>query len=296
MDGGVGESEPPLALLALPCEIISAILDTAFGPAGAFDFAAIGCAGATCRALHVATCDEGLWRRIALKCGADKWSSLALTLAPHYHRVSPLASTWREEVLSRRRQAFGLLTTATDAAAAVISVAANAMPSASTHPGPVVITSDARFTPTPGLKRAEYCAAVQSVQDLLMSCDDCKADLAWSFLFDWLHSRVPTKEPLRALVIADVILGVSHPGTQPASRLDYKREVSMRSEALERVVELHVFSFSQRRDCRGFRARDERTILSASIAQLLNDQTNEIWSALARGVMLEVTNMVLRCD
>jgi hypothetical protein len=112
-------------------------------------------------------------------------------------------------------------------------------------------------------------------------------------LFDWLRSRLPTREPLRALVIADALNNGWHSAT---GRLEWAKQVRMQPAALERTVELHIYSFSEKRDCRGFRARDDRTTLSGSVGELLHQLSHPIWKALARGIGMEVTGLVLRCE
>lgn len=297
-----------VTLLDLPIELLCSVLDTLFGCASSHNFESICDAASTCRLLHTAAADNALWERIAVRCGAYSWSLLRMGV------VLPMGSDphppgmWRAEVLRARSMAFGLLEAATDAASTMASAAAEVMPSTSARCGPTVVTSASRYTATPGLKRSEYCTAVQGASRLLVEPKpaaesdankerraDWAAELAWSFLSDWLRSRLPTREPLRALVLADALSSCNSSAGE-AIRLRWASQVRMRPGTLERSVELHVYSFSEKRDCRGFRGRDDCTTLSASVGELLHQPSHPIWRTLARGLGMEITGLVLRCE
>ena len=59
------------------------------------------------------------------------------------------------------------------------------------------------------------------------------------------------------------------------------------------TIRLKIASFSQLRDCRGFRARDDVAYVDASLAKLLEMPAHPLWKALERGTVNEVRGLYL---
>ena len=63
------------------------------------------------------------------------------------------------------------------------------------------------------------------------------------------------------------------------------------TRALAARVDVMVHAFSQRRDCRGFRARDDLTTLSEPLGVLAASPQHQLWEVLDRGAVNEVRHI-----
>ena len=82
---------------------------------------------------------------------------------------------------------------------------------------------------------------------------------------------------------------------EAADALDSQmRRLALPELALPQKLEIKRYTWSQLRDCRGFRARDDVMVRRATLRELAMDDTHEIWGVLARGVRFEVQRVVLR--
>merc|ERR1712060_48307 len=102
-------------------------------------------------------------------------------------------------------------------------------------------------------------------------------------MLEWLQSAA-AERPLRALAVVAAIRSAHEKVCEDAG---------LRDALMKRRVALHISSFSQRRDCRGFRARDEVRTISGDCWTLLLQPDHLFWSALERGVRNEVRDLQL---
>ena len=58
-------------------------------------------------------------------------------------------------------------------------------------------------------------------------------------------------------------------------------------------IEVKSYTWSQLRDCRGFRARDDVHIRHVTLRELAIDDSHEVWGVLARGVKYEVQRITI---
>ena len=58
-------------------------------------------------------------------------------------------------------------------------------------------------------------------------------------------------------------------------------------------LEVKSYTWSQLRDCRGFRARDDVRIRRVTLRELALDDSHEVWGLLARGVKYEVQRITI---
>ena len=65
----------------------------------------------------------------------------------------------------------------------------------------------------------------------------------------------------------------------------------MPAGCLQAHIEVKRYSWSQARDCRGFRARDDLTTLSEPLGVLAASPQHQLWEVLDRGAVNEVRHI-----
>lgn len=121
-----------------------------------------------------------------------------------------------------------------------------------------------------------FMLGVQAVHDVL-AC----GRIALSDLRDWLATRSASAQPLRLLAVLFLLFrSVANRLCAPPALAEPGRRVSLK-----------FYTFSQRRDCRGFRARDDVHSLSASLSELAAQPEHALWRTLDRGVVNEVRHV-----
>ena len=131
-------------------------------------------------------------------------------------------------------------------------------------------------------------------------------------LIDWLRTTAAQQRPLLCLTIL-AVLQEEAPQRWLAACEDVVRELDSDDESSHRKaaarkhlqcprslplslqceVTLRWSTWSQLRDCRGFRARDDRHRRSATLLQLLQQPEAEVWRVLARGEGHEISKLSL---
>lgn len=235
-------------LVTLPHDLLCRILAAVPSFDGASCLNAIGLAAKACSALGAAAADEETWRRVAVaRC-------IGVTLR---------TDSWREAVLGAREAACERLT---DASAGVAVCALPIRVASPSRDAPVVSmsscaaplgvkqrhfdevtplaqTTHPRCRPSqPTLSPAPRCQAVERLGACLFD------GYTRPWVADWLLRPQAISEPLRALALCHAARS-----SKPSSLASLLAAVPPRT--LSRTVELRVSSFSEKRDCRGFRAR-----------------------------------------
>lgn len=154
-----------------------------------------------------------------------------------------------------------------------------------------------------------YTEAVQMVADALVAQDVAPDDLV-----DYLTSSDAAEQPIRCLALIDVLhrrsgsddstgLGTAKRAAlqQLAEACGCSDEPSGGSESvgcpsLRRRVIVKYFTWSQARDCRGFRARDEVHRINVGLHTLLAQPDHRAWNVLSRGVVNEVRQIRILAD
>lgn len=165
-----------------------------------------------------------------------------------------------------------------------------------------------------GIDPQTFVAAVQKLDGIARDGGvPCTQEpRGYLLLIDWLRTAAAQKQPLLCLsilaalqeeapqrwlaVCEDVVRDVrevnSYDERKAAARehLQFPRSLpsSLRGE-----ITLRWSTWSQLRDCRGFRARDDRHRRSATLLQLLQQPEAEVWSVLARGEGHEISKLSL---
>ncbi|EOD15981.1 hypothetical protein EMIHUDRAFT_464373 [Emiliania huxleyi CCMP1516] len=247
--------------VSLPHDLLCRILAAVPNFDGASCLNAIGLAAKACSALGAAAADEETWRRVAVaRC-------IGVTLR---------TDSWREAVLGAREAACERLT---DASAGVAVCALPIRVASPSRDAPVVSMSSCA-APL-GVKQRHFDEAVERLGACLFD------GYTRPWVADWLLRPQAISEPLRALALCHAARS-----SKPSSLASLLAAVPPRT--LSRTVELRVSSFSEKRDCRGFRARDERKTLTASVLELaLSEDRHPIWATLRRGVVMEVRDLTL---
>ena len=122
---------------------------------------------------------------------------------------------------------------------------------------------------------------------------------------DWLRTREAGRQPLRCLAILLLLhgwellmdSGQASGCSAPRNPAAYRRlrGAPWAPSALRRDVVLRWRTWSQARDCRGFRARDDVHTRTASLFELSQQPDHEFWRVLRRGVTAEVRSLEVVC-
>ena len=120
-------------------------------------------------------------------------------------------------------------------------------------------------------------------------------------LVDWLRCTASERQPLRCLAI---LAALQDKQAWLPSGCDLKKGKEARAmarrrlaaspappAALLRKISVRWLTWSQRRDCRGFRARDDVHQQSETLLELWRRPDNHVWNVLARGVANDVRDI-----
>jgi hypothetical protein len=272
-------AEPPLAFETLPFDALCGIISW-------LDTLDVCGLARTSKALHTVACNELIWaERLSRHCGEsggrvegrggrlcfrDAWTA---RMADIEHGLAFLDNT---ELTSQPH------------VCAAVGSAASPM---------VCSTSPAMRSSLRGIDPARFKRGVDTLHAYGPS--------ASSGLIDWLRTSAATRHPLRSLAVLVSLHALAYPklGCSEAvsgaaeRRAAVLHQLAFLSRApppsLRKVVTVEWSTWSQLRDCRGFRARDDLHRSTASLQELCDHPEAQLWAVLERGECHEVRELRL---
>lgn len=284
---------PPCCLETLPCDCAAGVLSCL----AITDVCSMAC---TSRSLRATCSDAIVWEHMAIARGMilrcdrrsfrSAWDSAmqAVALVPH------LTETFAAQ----------------DQCTPTVSMLSASSPVVCSSPLSTV--SVARSSYWTGISGEQFIDGVRAFQASFRAADTTR--LHPMHLVDWLHTPAAHSEPLRCLAILAAlqdekkwrpVLDSSSSSAScayPEQGPDRAREPPA-VEAVRRLLDDQAFSrtpatiwikwhtWSNLRDCRGFRARDDVHRRTAGLQELACQADHVIWRILARGITQEVRDL-----
>ena len=181
---------------------------------------------------------------------------------------------------------------------------------ASARAGPVECSSSARSTSrfsddSSSIKHTEFIQLVHSLHTYMFSAEVRGPGIATDYLCTD-HAR---HAPMRVLATLGFLYGMGDTAMAPslahldhvgtlAERVRACRELHRRfgcepPPALRAAILVRWSTWSQLRDCRGFRARDDLHKRVVTLFDLLRQPEHEVWGVIKRGICAEVQDVRL---
>lgn len=149
----------------------------------------------------------------------------------------------------------------------------------------------------------EYSQAVERIAEALMTQDISADDIV-----DYITDPAACAQPMRCLALLDALRRTCESDNgSPGARLKNARALEQLHAAcakttsggcpvLSRSIVVKYFTWSQARDCRGFRAQDDVHRITADLRTLCRHPEHAAWSVLARGVVNEVRHIRIHAE
>ena len=307
MDDGVADSPPP-TLETLPADACFQILRH-------LDPLDLCCTARASKALRAAAHDDGVWASLHRR---------RTGVRPSEDAFSVFRRRWQEE-MGRIETASDLSSLdANNGADVAEPQAATRSPSA----GPIVWGASAPRRPEAhGVDAVTFSAVVRRIIIGLRAQPEAgEEEMSVDWLVDWLRTEAASLRPVGCLAIVaamqgeperwhvpyltlvssshnDEVISVSimpretgGGAERRAAQLRAARERLLTSPwsppaSLHGRVTLRWSTWSQLRDCRGFRARDDKHRRSASLLELAREAHDDAWLLLARGESNDVREL-----
>ena len=150
-----------------------------------------------------------------------------------------------------------------------------------------------------GVKYEQYALGVSIISDGLMTGNIAPADLV-----DWFHSGAADHQPIRGLALLGALHQLScdvdgKGDARPDPALDRAKAAALQDltggslTSLRQQVVIKYSTWSQGRDCRGFRSRDDVHRLRANLRTLGEEPEHPSWEVLVRGIINEVRTITI---
>jgi hypothetical protein len=150
----------------------------------------------------------------------------------------------------------------------------------------------------------EYSQAVERIAEALAAQDITADDIV-----DYITDPAACAQPMRCLALLDALHRSSSESDDggPSSRLTNVKALGQLDAAcanvatrgcpaLTRRIVVKYFTWSQARDCRGFRAQDDVHRITADLRTLCQQREHAAWAVLARGVVNEVRHIRIHVE
>ena len=109
----------------------------------------------------------------------------------------------------------------------------------------------------------------------------------------WLREDAPDADALTQLVVLSALRARIHKDVGAVALAVQLLWLDPPRSWLASRIEVKIYTWSQLRDCRGFRARDDVHTRHVTLRELAMDDSHEVWGLLARGVKYEVQRITI---
>lgn len=283
---GDADASPPAQFGLLPHDMLVCVLSALVSTSS--DAVAAICNIACCSLrLHQAACEDAIWHSLLVNRGCGHLGLGNGTTARHTFRAH-----WQ------RAQRMLL--------EALSELGARAAPaSCGNLPALTVCSSSDRRPTSVGASIDSIASGIRHIAAALAAGDVCADDCVRILFSRGLHKPLHSfailavlmqqdKLEYAALPIDDAADAMGRHDTVCVALAAAVRQLGTRSTpaaALDCKLLLQWWTWSQARDCRGFRARDDVHSLSATLDDLYQRPDHKFWQVLQRGVVQEVRSM-----